>query len=237
MKINISFILLTIVVITFMSCSKSSTSNAGYNSSDSSFQPATSGSYWVYYTRDTTGTLKDSITVTSTGRDTTINGLQYVIFNYDTTYQYQYNANGQYAIRTAAYSFPTSLGNISIAGFNITYINNESDPVGTQWSFPCVDGGSVATSLGRVPTKSLGTVKSTGGQLTDTENGVTYSNVFFSHIDYSALIPSFPPTTTYTKVQSMDIYAAKKVGIVKIITYDQNGLVSTIQTLKRCKIN
>ena len=238
MKTNLSIYLLAIITLTIVSCAKESTLNTDNstptNTVDTSYQPASKGSSWLYYTRDTAGTLKDSILVSSTGRDTVINNKQYVILNYDTTNQFQYHNGNQYAVRTTAYNFTTTLGNISIAGLNIVYINNETDPVGTKWTFSCVDGNNVTVSAFTIPTQAIGTVKGIG--LTDTENGTTFKNVFYSHIDFQALLPAFPPTTTYTTVQSMDIYAARGVGIIKIITYNQNGQITTIQSLKNYTI-
>ncbi len=219
----------------FTSCAKSTEDNtSGGNTVDTSYQPSSAGSSWLYYTRDTIGTLTDSIQVTSTGRDTTLAGNTFKILNYDTTLQFQYHSGNQYKLRTSAYSFATTLGNISVSGVNIIHINNENDPVGTTWNFSFVDGGIISVSGFPVQTRAIGKVLYTG--ISDVENGVTYNKVFVSHIDFQAILPSFPPTTTYSNVQGMDIYTAKGVGIIKIITYDQNGLKSTIQSLKRYTI-
>ena len=234
MKTTLSFISFVLIAMMFTSCAKSSDENTGGNSVDSSYQPSSAGSSWLYYTRDTIGTLTDSILVTSTGRDTTLAGNTYKILNYDTTMQFQYHSGNQYKLRTSAYSFATTLGNISVSGVNIIHINNENDPVGTNWTFNFVDGGTITVSGFPVQTKAVAKVLNTG--ITDVENGVTYNKVFVSHIDFQAILPSFPPTTTYSNVQGMDIYSAKGVGIIKIITYDQNGLKSTIQSLKRYTI-
>ncbi|MEI6184656.1 MAG: hypothetical protein WCP65_03950 [Bacteroidota bacterium] len=236
MKKYLTIILSSIVMLFVVSCAKDATNNTGGGNNintptvDTSYQPSSAGSTWLYYTRDSIGTLKDSILVSSTGRDTTINTKQYVILNYDTTHQFQYHSGNQYAFRTTAYSFSTTMGNINLAGINIVYINNENDAVGTKWTFSCVDGNNVTVSAFTIPTQAIGTVKGVG--LTDTENGVTYNNVFFSHIDFQALLPAFPPTTSYTTIQSMDIYASRKVGLIKIITYNQNNQVTTVQSLK-----
>ena len=229
MKTYLSIFLLGIIALSYVSCAKTATDNTGGNNSptvDTSYQPSSAGSSWLYYTRDTAGNLKDSIKVTSTGRDTSINSNSYVILNYDTTLQFQSHNANKYAFRTSAYSFNTTYGNISVKGINVIYINNETDAVGTNWTFSCIDGNNVTVpSLPvHISTQAVGTVKGVG--LTDTENGVTYNKVFFSHIAFQANLVS------WQNIAAMDIYAARGVGIIKIITYDQNGVVSTIQSLK-----
>ncbi len=235
MKTNVTIFILAIIALLQVSCAKEATLNVDpniptVNVVDTSYQPSSAGSSWLYYTRDTTGRLIDSVMVSSTGRDTSINNILYKILHYDTTYQFQFHSGNQYGLRTTAYSFATTSGNINVNAFNILYINNESDAVGTQWNFDCIDGKTVSTPLGPIPTRAIGTVKGVG--LTDTENGIQFSKVFMSNIIYQAIIPSFPPTTSYSTIQSMDIYAARGVGIIKIVTYNQKGQVSTIQSLK-----
>ena len=235
MKAIVNVFLLAIITLSLVSCAKEATLNIDpnqptANSVDTSYQPSSAGSTWLYYTRDTTGRLIDSITVSSTGRDTSINNVQYKILHYDTTYQFQFHSGNQYGLRTTAYTFATTSGNINVNGFNILYINNETDSVGSQWNFDCIDGKTVSTPLGPIPTRAIGTVKGVG--LSDTENGNLFNKVFMSHIVFQAIIPSFPPTTSYSTIQSIDIYAARGVGIIKIVTYNQKGQIATIQSLK-----
>ena len=236
MKIYHTFIILTIIVISVMSCAKSASLNLDTTpvNSDTSFQPATAGSFWVYYTTDINGVLKDSFTVSSTGRDTSINSKQYVVFNYDTSQQYQYNSGNQYAFRFTSYNFNTSYGLITLKGLNVIYINNSTDPVGTQWNFSCIDGDYVTVPMAPVPvqTRAVGIVRGTGLQVTDSLNNVTYKNVFYSHINYQVNY-----LNSWTTVGAMDIYAAKSVGILVIKTYGQNGQLSSTQTLNRCQID
>jgi len=230
----------SILVISILSsCAKEATNNGFSNAklvTDSSYQPNSSGSFWVYNNSDTNGVLKDSFTVSSTGKDTTINSLPYTILKYDTTYQFQYHVNNKYMFRTSAYTFSSPLGPISFTGFNVDYIDNVNDIAGTQWNFMCVDGGNVSvnTILGKVnvPTNAIGVINNTGTSITI--NGISYKNVIVSHVDFTALLPTAPGS--YSTIQSMDFYTAKGIGVIKVVTYNQSNKITLIQTLKRYSI-
>ena len=237
MKISLNHLILAIGIISIISCAKSATLNEDsyiQGPTDSSFQPSSAGSFWVYNDWDKSGKLIDSIHVNSTGRDTSINNNNYVIFNYDTSQQFQYHNGNQYAFRFTSYNFNTPSGIITVKGLNVFYINNSNDVVGTTWNFSCVDGDYVSTPVVPAPvqTRAIGTVRSTGGQLTDSVNNITYKNVFYSHIKFQANY-----FNVWNTIGSMEIYTAKKVGVVLIKTYNQSGQLTNTQTLKRYNIN
>ena len=239
MKFNIYNIILAIAILSITSCAKEVTNNLDpINSTivtDSSFQPKTAGSFWVYKNTDSVGVLKDTSLVTATSKDTTINTLPYSVLNYDTTHQYQYLVNNRYMLRSSAYTFNTSFGPVSVTGINLDYIDNINDVVGTQWNFMFVDGGNISVNIPPVgptliPTNGIGIINGAGLSLT--VNGTTYNNVILSHIAFTALI-SLP---NYTTIGSMDIYTAKGVGIIKTITRNQKNQITAVQTLKNYQI-
>lgn len=181
-----------------------------------SYQPITAGSTWKYAVDDYFNG-PDEITVTITGKLTTIGGLPYneytVIGKNNVKFtNYFYSANHGYVSREEIPNFSSFVDNIPYLADDAAV--NETWK--TTWYY-------LGTSFGTF----TGTMKEVNS--TRIVNGVTYNNVFHTRVAAQLDISTSPDET-------IDYYIAKGVGIIEESVVQKQVVIYT-RTLESYKIN
>lgn len=199
------------------SCSKdNSIEKPDNNQQDSSFQPTTTGSTWYYQDSIDTG---GNFTLTATGRDSTVNGIQFNIFQNkpDSSSQISTTLFGKSQISYYASGFVNSFGDTPLLYLKDTAVNS-------TWKQSVVVN---VPQLGGPTNAELDfTLAQTG--ITYSVNGKSYSNVAHVTLVVKVQVPGLG--TTEAGVTG-DIYFARGVGIISTVIQNQGTKVEDISLL------
>lgn len=174
--------------------------NGGSQGGSDSYQPTSANSYWHY---KETGDITDESTVTATGQKSTINGIDYYIFN--TTSQQTTGPYQSYmGVKDHNYY---NLGQGSQQGvtfsLNFLYLNDTAS-VGYTWNNNAGQGnGFTAHTPGKIMERGISL----------TVNGKTFNNVIHTQGNLVYDIPGLGTLNSAT----YDYYVAKGVGIIRVI--------------------
>lgn len=182
-------------VLVFSSCKKSDTTTAAV-----SFLPLTTGSFWTYLvTNTTTTTTTSNLTLTVTGKDTTINAKTYKVLSNST------GANNYWAIiGNDYYRFGALPGASFVGSVEELYLKDNAAVAGT-WTnaFPFTYNSIPLTITANYKISGIGQTKTVG-----TNN---FTDVTQVHVDFTTALPPLVPTTT---LGSGDFYYAKNIGLI-----------------------
>jgi len=178
---------------------------------DGSYQPTTSGSYWIY--KSITAGVTDTTKSVIDGNTATFDGVKY----YEGIAYYQ----NQSVIDTSYLSKENHVYiNYAIAAGQVIklYYLNDNIAVGQGWTSPINDSGE----LNGIPGQFVGSIIEKG--ISKTVEGKTYKNVIHSRVmlqyDYGS---GFETAITY------DNYCAQNIGIIEV---DTQGLgITGVETL------
>ena len=196
-----------------VSCKKNSQTTTP--SQQDAYLTTSSGSTWQYHQVDSSGSTPviADYTLTSSARDTMINGKNYHIYDNSTGSLQYLNLTGNDYFQFD--SLPSGLG---VSAFEQLYLKDNS-PAGTTWS----QSLSVTVPGIPFPVPVTLTYKIAEKGIVRTVNAKNYSNVI--HVS-TTLSSSLIPAASLTS--SIDSYYAEKYGLIEnttIINLDYSGIV------------
>jgi hypothetical protein len=192
-----NYFLLIFGSIFIFSCSKSSTEAPA---AAEKFMSYSAGSTWNYQQVNNTPPTSTSLyTVTSTNRDSTINGKTYHVFTNSSTgaSEYYNNTGGDY------YTFqklPDALGGTKVENLYL----KDNAAVNTSW----VQTYNIVFSGLPLTVTTTNKIKETG--ISKTVNGTTYTGVI--HVETTISVSGIPSSALTTDIQS---YYATKKGLIQ----------------------
>lgn len=216
MKIKI--LLFPAFMLVISACKKNDSTNTPPSSQDTAYLTTSAGSTWNYHQTDASGMtpINTDYTVTSTSRDTSINGKSYHIFSgSDGSTQY-FNITGH-----DYYQFDSLPATLGTSVFERLYLK-DNVAAATTWS----QDTNVALSGVPFPIPIIITYNIVEKGITRTVNGTTYTGVI--HVGasiHSSLIPSASLTS------DINSYYAKKYGLIEgstVIGLDFMGIVENV---------
>jgi hypothetical protein len=196
------FILFAGTTLFFSACSKKNNSTTP-TTTDTTYINTSAGSTWSYQQVDSSGATPNTsaYTVTSTSKDSTINGRKYHVYNYS------YGGNNYLALDGHTYYQYDSIPIPGGVNVERSYLK-DNVAVGTTWK----DDFNLTIPNIPVPVTLTATNTIAEKGISRTINGVSYSNVI--HVSTtlsSALIPS-----GFTS--SIDTYYAPNYGLIESST-------------------
>ncbi len=217
MKIKSSLLLVTVLFL--ISCKKNGGDPAPPPAPADTYINTAAGSSWNYHSVDNSGvTPASDYTITSTSRDTSINGKTYHVYdNSDGGNQYLNISGHDY------YEFDSLPTNLGAGAIERLYLKDNIAAT-TSWSQNV--SVSIPGSPISIPFTIANTVTEKG--ISRTVNSTTYSDVI--HISTtigSSLIPSTALVTT------IDSYYALKYGLIEntsVVHLDYAGIVQDLDT-------
>lgn len=178
------------------------------------YMKLTAGSTWNYeLINNSAPTSTTFYTVTSTNRDSTVNGRVYHVFTNSTNGPSEYyNITGSdyYTLRT----MPAVLGG---ASKEILYLKDNVSVGGASWQAVKVD---VASPLGTIQIILTNAITAKG--FTKVVNGITYNDVIQVTTTIST-IPTLPPGSFTTDIQA---FYAPRYGMIQSINKINSTLTS-----------
>ena len=216
MKIKI--LLFPAFILIVSSCKKSESTNTPPTQQDTIYLTTSAGSTWNYHETDASGTtpINSDYTLTSTSRDTSINGKSYHIFsNSDGSTQY-FNVTGH-----DYYQFDSLPATLGTSIFERLYLK-DNVAAATTWS------QDINVSLSGVPfpVPIIITYNILEKGISRTVNGTNYTDVI--HVGasiHSSLIPSASLTS------DINSYYAKRYGLIEastVVGLDFMGIVENV---------
>lgn len=193
-----TYLALFTLLITVCSCKKSSDTNAA---GDDKFMSLTPASSWQLRLVNNTTITTTNYTVTSTSRDSTINGKAYHVFTNSNTggnEYYNITASDYYTFRTLG----LALGSQQVE----TIYLKDNAPMGTVWS----QSINVTVPGVPIPVPVTLTYTLTEKGISRTVNGIAYTNVI--HISMGISSSLVPSASLTSDIQS---YYAPKVGLIE----------------------
>ena len=217
-KIIFSFFCLVSLAI---SCSKNDNPSTPVASAVK-YMTTTQGSAWNYESIDNVAVSTSLYLITSTSRDSTVNGRLYHVYTNSSN-----NASEYYNIAGGDYysyqNLPASVGGSKAENL---YLKENVD-VNTSWN------QSYNITVSGVPVTVTLTNKITEKGINRTVNGIAYSNVI--HVQTSLAAAGVPSSSLTSDIQS---YYAPKVGLIENTTkinLNYLGVVSNTDTQIKLK--
>lgn len=175
--------------------------NGGSQGGSDSYQPTTANSYWHY--KETGDVIAES-TVTATGQKSTINGIDYYVFN-TTSPQQPGTMQSYMGVKDHNY-YNLAAGSNAGVSFDLNFLYlNDAEAVGYTWDNNAGQGnGFTASTPGKIMEKGISL----------TVNGKTYTNVIHTQGNLIYVIPGFGSLNSAT----YDYYVAKGVGIIRVLS-------------------
>lgn len=213
---KIYFVVLA-VLLASTSCKKSSTTDTPADADK--YMSITAGSSWQYRTVNNTTSATTNYSLTSTNRDSSINGKNYHVFtnsNGGNSEYYLVSGNDYYTFR----SLGVAVGNTS---FENLYLKDNS-AAGASWS------QSISLTVPGVPIPVPITLTYTivDKGSSRTVNGISYSDVI--HVKTSITSSLIPAANLTTDIHN---YYARKVGMIEntnILNLNFSGIVQNTDT-------
>jgi len=212
MKIN--YRILIAFLFFAASCSKKDTTGTQPSQSEN-YLTTSSGSTWNYHQVDSSGAnpISSDYTVTSTSKDSSINGRNYHVYTNSAGGNQYLNLSGNDYYQYD--SLPAALG----AGvFERLYLKDNAN-VGTSWT----QNQNVTVAGFPIAVPVTLTYKIAEKGISRTINNITYTDVI--HVS-AAISSSLIPAASFTS--SVDGYYAKKIGMIEsstLINLNYSGLI------------
>lgn len=208
-------------IILLSSCTKDE-SQTGNTTDTTTYINTIEGSSWTYHEINSSGLqpVNSDYTVTSTSKDTSINGKSYHVYNYSYGGSRYLNMSGHEYFQFD--SLPGGLGEV----FDRLYLKDNVS-VGSKWD----QSLSVSVPGVQFPVPVTITNKISEKGISREVNGITYTNVI--HVTTSitsALIPSNALTS------SIDSYYAEKFGLIEnssIVLLDFFGITNKVDIVTK----
>ena len=213
---RIKNLLFPVFLLFIVSCKKSETTT---NTPPQDKYLATSaGSTWNYHETGTsdTATINTDYTLTSTSRDSSINGKSYHIFSNSTGGNQYLNITGN-----DYYEFDSLPAGLGTGVFERLYLKDNA-VVGTSWT----QNLSLTVPGSPIPVPITITYNIAEKGISRTVNGTTYTNVI--HVGTSITSALIPAASLMTNINS---YYAEKYGLIEdsnIIQLNFLGIVENI---------
>jgi hypothetical protein len=187
----------------------------GANTTSGTYQPVTSGSYWIYKNvqNGTTDTVKTSLD----GNTQDVNGTTF--YEGSTLYYSSGISTMGYLSNSNHIYIDRSTTGVTV---NLYYLN-DTTAVGHSWTAAINETGSV----NGVPGQVVGTIVQKG--ISKVVNGKTYTNVI-----HSSMLLQYDFGSGFATSATYDFYAALNVGIIEIDS-QTTGLTS-VETLMSYQI-
>lgn len=213
MKTNI--LIFCYATLLFTACKKSGTGNNPQT--QETYLNTAAGSSWTYHEKNSSGTTPENsdYTVTSTSKDTAINGRSYHVYNYSYSGNEYLNVSGHSYYQFD--SIPGGLGQI----FERLYLKDDA-AVGISWKQDI--SVTIPGILVSIPVTITNNIAEKG--ISRTANGINYTNVI--HVSTgitSTLIPSASITS------SINSYYAQKYGLIEntsVVHLDYLGITENV---------
>ncbi|MEO8412239.1 MAG: hypothetical protein ABI472_01210 [Ginsengibacter sp.] len=211
---KIKTLLFLAILLFAMSCTKTEKSNIP--PTEDKYLTTSSGSSWNYHKTDSSGStpVSSDYTLSSTSRDSSINGKSYHVFTISNgSNQYLYNNGNDY------YQFDSLPVDLSAAPFERLYLKDNA-ALGTNW----IQSLTVSISGNPIPVILKYTIEEKG--ISRTVNGMTYSDVI--HVSTSISSSLIPPASFSNNINS---YYAKKYGLIEnstIVSLNYPGFMQNI---------
>ncbi len=212
---KISALLISTSLFLFASCKKSETTNPPPQ--QDSYLTTSAGSTWNYHQTDASGAtpVSSDYTLTSTSRDSTINGRSYHVFTNS-------NSGNQYLTISGSdyYQFDSLPAALGTAVFERLYLKDAA--AGTSWT------QNLSVTLPGVPVPVPVTLSYNIAEkgISRTVNGTSYTDVI--HVATSISSSFIPSASLSTDINT---YYAKKYGLIEastIIHLDFMGLTEDV---------
>ncbi|MDQ6844372.1 MAG: hypothetical protein M3Z92_08485 [Bacteroidota bacterium] len=219
MKINLSIICLLSLI--FVSCKKNDSSSTTTPSADN-YITTSGGSSWNYHLIDssTSVPVSSNYTLTSTTRDSSINGKNYHVFTNSTGgNQYQYLSGHDYY----EYDSLAVAANLNANAIERLYLKDDA-ALGATWS----QNMNVSVPGSQIPVPFTISNSITEKGIQRTVNGISYSNVI--HVSTAISSPFIPSASLVTSINS---YYAPKFGLIEnsnVIHLNFAGIVVDVKT-------
>ena len=218
MKIKI--LLFPAFMLIMSSCKKSESTNTPPTQQDTAYLTTSPGSTWNYHETDASGTtpINSDYTLTSTSRDTSINGKSYHIFsNSDGSTQY-FNVTGH-----DYYQFDSLPATLGTSVFERLYLK-DNVAAATTWSQDI----NVTLSGVPFPIPIIITYNILEKGISRTVNGNSYSDVI--HVSTTISSSVIPAASLVTNINS---YYAPKYGLIEnssVVHLDFVGIVQDLDS-------
>jgi hypothetical protein len=216
MKIKI--LLFPAFMLVFSACKKSEDTNTPPPQQDTTYLTTSAGSTWNYHETDASGTtpIDEDYTLTSTSRDTSINGKSYHIFSSSDGNTLYFNITGH-----DYYQFDSLPAALGPQVFERLYLK-DNVAVATTWT----QNIDVTLPGAPFPVPIIITYNILEKGISRTVNGINYTDVIHVATSiHSSLIPSASLTS------DINSYYAKKYGLIEastVIGLDFMGIVENI---------
>ena len=217
MKIKI--LLFPAFVLIVSSCKKSESTNTPPAQQDTTYLTTSAGSTWNYHETDASGTtpIDEDYTLTSTSRDTSINGKSYHIFSSSDGSTQYFNVTGH-----DYYQFDSLPATLGTSVFERLYLK-DNVAAATTWSQDI----NVTLSGVPFPIPIIITYNILEKGISRTVNGTTYTDVI--HVATSISSTFIPSTALVTNING---YYAKKYGLIESSTIIQLNYSGIVQNIK-----
>ena len=209
---KIKTLLLPAFLLFMASCKKSETNTPQQDK----YLTTSTGSTWNYHETNSSGAapVNTDYTLTSTSRDSSINGRSYHIFsNSAGGSQYLNNTGGDY------YQFDSLPAGFGTTAFERWYLIDIA-PVGISWT------QTISVTLSGIPVPVILTYNIAEKGISRSVNGTTYTDVI--HVTTTIHSPLIPSASLSTNINS---YYARKYGLIEgtnIIQLNYMGFIQNI---------
>jgi len=197
-----------------LSCKKTEHTNTPQQDK---YLTTSTGSTWNYHVTDSSGTtpLNSDYMITSTAKDSLINGRSYHVFNNSNGGNQYFNITGN-----DYYQFDSLPAGLGAATFERLYLKDNA-AVGVSWT------QSLTVTMSGIPVPVTLTYNIVEKGISRTVNGTSYSDVIHVSTSISSsLIPSASLTT------SINSYYAKKYGMIENSTAINLNFMGFVQNIK-----
>lgn len=205
-----------ILAASAISCQKDS--NPDPNPPAVTYMSFTAGQARNYMVTDNTTSTSDNYTLTSTDRDSTVNGKSYHVFTNSTGPNEYYNITGNDYFQFAA--LPDVLGGTNE---EMLYLKTNA-AVGTNWN------KQISVPVSGLPLPLVVTLTNTITEINSTKvvNSITYNNVI--KVETSVSVAGVPASAVTSDIDS---YYAPKYGLIEnhyVIGINYMGVVENVDT-------
>ena len=212
---KIKTLLFPAFLLFIISCKKSETTNIP---PQDKYITTSTGSTWNYHETDSSGTtpVNKDYTLTSTSRDSSINGRNYHIFSNSVGGSQYLNITG-----SDYYQFDSLPAGFGTTVFERLYLIDIA-PVGISWT------QTLSVTLSGIPVPVTLTYNIAEKGISRSVNGTNYTDVI--HVTTSISSSLIPAASLTTNINS---YYAKKYGLIEttnIIQLNYMGIVQNINT-------
>lgn len=213
---KITTLLFPVLLLFIISCKKSSTTNT--QPQQSTYLTTTAGSTWNYHQIDSSGStpVNSDYTITSTSKDSLINGRTFHVYNISSGGNQYLNITGN-----DYYQFDSLPAGIGAAVFERLYLKDNAS-AGITWT----QSLTITVPGIPLPVPVTLTYQIAEKGISRSVNGQNYSDVI--HVSTTISSSLIPPANLTTSINS---YYAKKYGLIEnstLLNLNYLGIVQNI---------